>query len=143
MKFQCAIGGHSATSDPVYNSGYYFTACRRCGRHLLRSARGDWRTAPAGHRIVWKAGRHSHSLEADYAGLLPIAGPASALPATPRPRARHRWLVPVRPPRPARAGGPAAEEAEESGDYPYPRLLLTAVILGAGLKLLFGFASGR
>ena len=142
MNLRCAIGGHAARPRPVYNSGYYFSACQRCGRHLLRSARGDWDTAPAGHRIVWKPGRHSHSLEADYAGLLPAAGPDAALPAARRPRRTGRALVRIRPRRLAGVGASAAA-AEESWDYPYPRLLLTAVIVGAGLKMLFGTAFGR
>lgn len=144
MNIGCAIGGHAAGPDPVYNSGYYFSPCRRCGRYLLRSARGVWGVVPPGHRIVWKAGRHSHSLEADYSGVLPIVGqPAAAqLPVRPAARRSNRALVRLRP---AGAAGAftAAEAPEESGDYACPRLLLAAVVVGAGLKLVLGSAFGR
>ena len=140
MSLRCAIGGHAAGPEPVYNSGYYFSPCRHCGRYLLRSAGGEWGTVPIGHRIVWKAGRHSHSLEADYTGVLPVACGQTNLPVRPRRRS-NRALVPLRS-APA-GGGAAAVEQEESGDYPHPRLLLAAVVVGAGLKMIFGSAFGR
>ena len=144
MNLRCAIGGHAAGADPVYNSGYYFSPCRHCGRYLLRSARSGWGPVPEGHRIVWKVGRHSHSLEADYAGVLPVVRQQARLPERPGARRSNRALVRLQPPRLAGAGASAAAEAaEESGDYQYPRLLLTAVIIGAGLKMIFGSAFGR
>ncbi len=144
MNLQCAIGGHAAGPDPVYNSGYYFSPCRRCGRYLLRSARGGWGVVPPGHRIVWKAGRHSHSLEADYSGVLPILRQDSRLPVRQSARRSNRALIRLRPAGRAGAGAFAAAEApEESGDYAYPRLLLAAVIVGAGLKMVLGSTLGR
>jgi hypothetical protein len=140
MKFGCTIAGHQADGGHVYNSGYYFSACRRCGRHLVRSPHGDWGPVPRGHRVVWKAGRGSHSLEADYAGVLPVALEAPA-PSRPR-RATGRALIRAQPRR-AFAAGPAGAIEEEGEDYRHPRLLLAAVIVGAGLKLLLGFAFGR
>ena len=144
MNLQCAIGGHAAGPDPVYNSGYYFSPCRRCGRYLLRSARGGWGVGPPGHRIVWKAGRHSHSLEADYSGVLPIVRQDRSLPVRHPVRRSNRALVRLRPAGATGAAAFAAREApEESGDYAYPRLLLAAVIVGAGLKMVLGSTLGR
>ena len=145
MNLRCAIGGHAAGPEPVYNSGYYFSPCRRCGRYLLRSARGGWGVVPPGHRIVWKAGRHSHSLEADYSGVLPAVRRPAAPPARPAARRSNRALTRLRPSGPAPSGGGAAlaMAAEEGGDYSCPRLLLAAVVVGAGLKTIFGTAFGR
>jgi len=140
MNVGCAIAGHTADPGHVYNSGYYFSACRRCGRHLVRSAHGEWGPVPRGHRVVWKAGRSSHSLEADYAGVLPVALEAPA-PLRPR-RTTGRALIRTKPRRAAAAGLVGAIE-DQSQDYQHPRLLLAAVIVGAGLKLLLGFAFGR
>ena len=142
MKLVCSIGGHRAAGPAVYNSGFYFSACGRCGRHLIRTARSDWDCLPPGHQVVWKSGRHSHSLEADYSGVLPIVGEgAPSLPVPSSPFVSwSRTMV--------RLGGTDAVAArpadeEESGDYRYPRLLLAAVIVGAGLKMLLSFASPR
>ncbi|HYJ53755.1 MAG TPA: hypothetical protein VEW04_11345 [Allosphingosinicella sp.] len=140
MNVGCTIAGHHAGRGHVYNSGYYFSACRRCGRHLVRSAHGDWSLVPHGHRVVWKVGPGSHSLEADYSGVLPIALEAPA-PFRPR-RATGRALIRTEPRRAAATGSIGAID-DESGDYRHPRLLLAAVIVGAGLKLLLGFTFGR
>jgi hypothetical protein len=138
MNLGCTIAGHDADRGPVYNAGYYFSVCRRCGDHLVRTARSGWAPAPRGHRIVWKVGRGSHSLEANYAGVLPVALGGEAMPAR-RQALGSRALIRVQ--RPAAAAGLGA--VEEVDDYKYPRLLLAAVIVGAGLRLLLGFASGR
>ena len=143
MKWVCAIGGHRAAGAAVYNSGFYFSGCGRCGRHLIRTARSDWDRVPAGHQVVWKGGRHSHSLEADFSGVLPVAAEATpSLPATCSPF--HSWSrAMVRFGR-AEAAAPARVADEELGDdYRYPRLLLAAVIVGAGLKMLLSLATGR
>jgi hypothetical protein len=138
MNIGCAVAGHEA-GEEVYNSGFYFSACRRCGRHLVRSARTSWEIPPPGHRVVWKAGRHSHSLDADYSGCLPIVKQEAALPAVRSPFASWSRAM-IRLERPARAAGPA-QAIEESGDYQSPRLLLVAVVLGAGLQMLLSFVS--
>lgn len=142
MNLGCTIAGHRADRNHVYNSGYYFSACRRCGSHLMRSAQRDWGPVPRGHRIVWKVGRGSHSLEANYAGVLPIVVDAP-LPAPREPwLSTSRALVRTGPCRPARSAFVGAAE-EDGGDYQYPRLLLAVVILGAGLSWLTGLVSGR
>ena len=139
MNVGCTIAGHHAGRGHVYNSGYYFSACRRCGRHLVRSAHGEWGPVPRGHRVVWRAGPGSHSLEADYSGVLPLALDPPA-PAKPR-RATGRALIRMKP-RLAEGGSACALE-DEGGDYRHPRLLLAAVVVGAGLKLLLGLTLGR
>jgi hypothetical protein len=139
MNVACRIAGHRAAPGQVYNSGYYFGACRRCGGHLLRSPQGDWGPVPPGHRVVWKEARGSHSLEADYSGALPVA---LEPPAPPRARrVTGRALIRSAPRR--AAAGLAGTIEDDGGDYRHPRLLLAAVIVGAGLKLLLGFALGR
>ena len=144
MSMRCAIGGHRPAPNQVYNSGYYFGACARCGESLVRSARSDWRTPPPGHRIVWKPGRHMHSIEADYSAFLPVALPAARLPALPgRFASWRRDLVRLeRIGTRAPAAARAAEESE-SADYRCPWLLLMAVMVGAGLKMLLTFGGAR
>lgn len=77
--------------------------------------------------------------------MLPIAIQEAALPALPSPfvswsralvRARRRGAG-----RPKPVGGVAEEEA--AGDYPYPRLLLVGVMIGAGLRILLNMVSDR
>jgi hypothetical protein len=140
---QCAVAGHAPDSNPVYNSGYYFVACRRCGLTLIRCASGNWRNVPSGHRVVWKSGRHSHSLEADYSGVLPIVQETASLPALRSPYVSwSRALIRFKPGG-ARRAAAAAPIEEETDDYRYPGLLLAAVLFGAGLKMLLGFTSTR
>ena len=143
MKLGCAIAGHRAGDDSVYNSGYFFGACRRCREPLIRGARDGWRPVPPGHRVVWKSGRHSHSLAADYDGLLPIVAGEVHLPATPGPFVSwcRALALRMRPPRRATAAAAAAEA--DDGDYRYPGLLVAAVLFGAGLRLLLGFGADR
>ena len=62
MSVRCTIVGHKPAPRRIYNSGFYFSACARCGGGLVRAPHGIWQTAPAGHRIVWKPGRHCHSI---------------------------------------------------------------------------------
>jgi len=70
--------------------------------------------------------------------VLPLEAPA---PLRPR-RTTGRALIRTKPRRAAAAGLVGAIE-DQSQDYQHPRLLLAAVIVGAGLKLLLGFALGR
>jgi hypothetical protein len=141
MSLRCAIvRRHRPAPRQIYNSGYYFSACARCGEDLVRAARGDWQRAPHGHRIVWKTGRHSHSIEADYAAVLPVAVRGATLPARPSPFASwRRDLIRL----PGRSPAPAVAAEEEVGDFRCPRLLLMAVMLGAGLKMLLSLGVAR
>ena len=142
MSVRCAIGGHRPAPRQIYNSGYYFSACARCGRSLVRPPRGIWQTAPSGHRIVWKAGRHCHSIEADYADVLPVVVARLALPAPPSPFASWRRDL-VRLGRRAVPARCATRAIEESCEPRYPRLLLMAVMVGAGLRMLLSHGAVR
>ena len=143
MNIFCAIGGHQPLEAEVYNGGFHFSACRRCGRDLIRSPRADWQDVPAGHRVAWKSGRHSHSIEPDYEGALPVLSQEVRLPAV-----RTSFLSWSR--ELIERAGPAIssvrldpEAAAEAGDHRPPRLILIAVLIGAGLQLLLGVGRGR
>lgn len=140
MSMICALGGHEAGPGETYNSGYWFSACRRCGRDMIRCG-AHWDVIPPGHRVVWKAGRHSHSVEPDYSPVLPALHPDANLPAVrPSFMSWSRELIRRAGP-PIAAGGQEAEAAEaaEAADRPLPGLLIVAALVGAGLQLLFGF----
>ena len=144
MSVWCTCFGHKAGDIEVYNSGYWFSACARCGEALLRAPREDWRIAPRGHRIVWKSGRHCHSVEADYADVLPVPVASPTLPALPgRFAAWRRDLVPFAHRARFCLPAGAAAAAEDATDFRCPRLLLAAVMLGAGLKMLLTFGAAR
>lgn len=141
----CALAGHAAAPNPVYNSGFHFGRCRRCRRALVRAG-PDWRPVPKGHRIAWKAGRHSHSLEPDYADVLPILHREANLPAVRAPFASWcRELVRLRRKRRTERDPlvAAAAAAEARADAQYPALLVVAALVGAGFQLLFGFGGRR
>ena len=132
----CALGGHEAAPVETYNGGYYFSSCRRCRRDMIRSG-AAWRDVPRGHKVVWKDGRHSHSVEPDYGPVLPAVHREANLPAVRTPFASWgRQLVEVAMPGRKRTNGGnartavAEEEVEERG---YPLLLALAAIVGAGL----------
>lgn len=135
MGLMCAIGGHEAAPREVYNCGYWFSRCRGCGRDMMRTGAG-WSLVPEGHRVVWKAGRQSHSIAPDFTHVLPVLLRTANLPA---PRSPFlSWSRTLS--RPAEPSSPAADDARlEVGEPQYPVLLLVATIVGAGLQLLFGF----
>ena len=141
MKLLCALGGHEADEQATYNGGYYFSACRRCGTDMVRSG-GSWQDVPGGHKVVWKAGRHAHSVEPDYAPVLPVVH-RSAEPSVPigRSRRRRRQVpVPISPSRRTNAAATAMPIPERQ-DYPY--LLALAALVGAGLHLALGLKDLR
>jgi hypothetical protein len=141
MSLLCAMGGHEAGSGEVYNGGYYFARCRRCERDMIRCG-AAWQMVPSGHRVVWRSGRHQHSLEPDLARVLPVLHRDSNLPAVRPPFASwSRDMVKLRRPPAARA--PAADAAAEIEEPQYPRLLVFAALIGAGLQLIFSLGSGR
>lgn len=142
----CALGGHEAASAEIYNGGYYFSSCRRCRRDMIRSG-AAWRDVPRGHKVVWKDGRHSHSVEPDYGPVLPAVHRDANLPAVRTPFASWgRQLVQVALPglRRTNGGGTRAavaeEETEERG---YPLLLVFAAIVGAGLHFAMSIRAER
>jgi hypothetical protein len=110
---------------------------------MVRSG-ASWQHVPGGHRVVWKTGRHAHSLDADYGPVLPIVHPASPPPPARRKalpsRRRRRALVPVESQSMRRTNAAAVQPAE-APDYPF--LLALAAIVGAGLQLVLGFRDFR
>lgn len=140
MSILCAMGGHEAGGEQVYNGGYYFARCTRCSRDMVRCG-AAWQMVPSGHRVVWKSGRHHHSVEPSYARVLPVLHANANLPALPTPFASwRRDMVPLPgDKRSAAAAAPASEREEPQ----YPRLLIVAAIVGAGLQLLLSLGSAR
>jgi hypothetical protein len=141
MSLLCALGGHEAGDGEVYNGGYYFARCRRCRRDMIRCG-AAWQMVPGGHRVVWRSGRHQHSLEPDLAGVLPVLHRDSNLPAV-RPAFASWSRDMVRLRRPAAAKAAAAVADSEIEEPQYPRLLVLAALVGAGLQLIFSLGSGR
>jgi hypothetical protein len=141
MSLLCALGGHEAGSREIYNGGYYFARCRRCQSDMIRCG-AAWRMVPDGHRVVWRSGRGQHSLEPDLSGALPVLHREANLPAVRPPFASwSRDLVRLR--RPAHPTATAAAAAVEHEESQYPRLLVLAALVGAGLQLIFTLGSGR
>ena len=141
MSLLCALGGHEAGAGEVYNGGYYFARCRRCGRDMIRCG-AAWQMVPNGHRVVWRSGRGRHSLEPDLSAVLPVLHRESNLPAV-RPRFASWSRDMVRLRRPAPVSAPAAAAAVEREEPHYPRLLVFAALVGAGLQLIFSLGTGR
>jgi hypothetical protein len=144
MSILCAFSGHEAGRAETYNSGYWFSRCRRCGCDMIRSG-AEWSTVPPGHRVVWKEGRHSHSLEPDYTPVLPTLHREANLPATRPPftswSRQMARLAGRKEPAPEAAAEAAAEN--ERQEESYPGLLVLAALVGAGLQLLFGYGLRR
>ncbi|HEY0113031.1 MAG TPA: hypothetical protein VGB59_07735 [Allosphingosinicella sp.] len=144
MSILCALGGHEAGSGEIYNGGYYFSRCRRCERDMIRCG-AAWQTVPNGHKVVWKSGRHHHSVEPDYAGALPVLHREANLPAVRTPFASwSRDMVRLkRMRRPAPAVAATADAEVQRQQESYPKLLIAAALVGAGIQLLLSFGSGR
>jgi hypothetical protein len=143
MSLLCALGGHEAGTGEVYNGGYYFARCRRCGRDMIRCG-AAWQMVPGGHRVVWRTGRHQHSIEPDLAGVLPVLHRDSNLPAVRPPFASwSRDMVRFGRSSRKRAAAAAACVAVEREEPQYPALLVVAALVGAGLQLIFSLGSGR
>jgi hypothetical protein len=106
---------------------------------MIRSG-AAWQLVPSGHRVVWRSGRHQHSVEPSFAGALPVLHREANLPAVRPPFASwSRDMVRVRRP----AASAAAVAAIEKEEIHYPRLLVCAALVAAGLQLIFSLSSGR
>lgn len=143
----CALGGHEAAAAETYNSGYYFSSCRRCRCDMIRSG-AAWRAVPKGHKVVWKDGCHSHSMEPDYGPVLPALHREANLPAVRAPFASwSRQLVEVAVPGLRRTNGSGGSRAavveEEAEERNYPFLLVVAAVVGAGLQLAMSVRAVR
>lgn len=51
----CALTGHRASSDTIFNGGHNFARCTRCRTDLVQQ-QGRWTTPPKGFQIVWRKG---------------------------------------------------------------------------------------
>jgi hypothetical protein len=143
MSLLCALGGHEAGPDEVYNGGYYFARCRRCRLDMIRCGPA-WRMVPGGHRVVWRSGRHQHSVEPDLSGVLPVLHREANLPAVRPPFASwSRDMVRLRRRRRVKETASAAAVSVEREELQYPPLLVLAALVGAGLQLIFSLGSGR
>jgi hypothetical protein len=147
MSMLCALGGHEAGAGEVYNGGYYFGRCRRCGTDMIRCG-AAWQIVPDGHRVVWKQGRHQHSMEPDLTGVLPVLHRDANLPAVRSPFfSWSRDMVQARSTRRERrhraSAAAAAVLPAEREEAQYPRLLVFAALVGAGLQLIFSLGSAR
>jgi hypothetical protein len=143
MSLLCALGGHEAGPGEVYNGGYYFARCRRCRRDMIRCG-AAWQMVPSGHRVVWRSGRCQHSLEPDLSAVLPVLHREANLPAVRPPFASwSRDMVRLRRRGSAASEAAAAAVAVEREEPQYPRLLVLAALVGAGLQLILSLGSGR
>ena len=52
----CQWGKHTPERLPIWNEGYYFSRCRRCGSDIVRPLDGGWQV-PSGYRVVWRTDR--------------------------------------------------------------------------------------
>ena len=85
MSIYCALAGHLASSDTIFNGGHNFARCTRCNTDLVEQA-GTWSTAPTGFRIVW---RKAEGAEEGYSALgdvLDLATSLAAEPTLPAPK---------------------------------------------------------
>jgi len=135
----CGLGGHEASDKATYNSGYYFSACRRCGTDMVRCG-ASWREVPDGHKVVWKSGRHAHSVEPDYGSVLPVVHTGAAPPIVTPTVGRRIRQVPVAVAA-ARRTNTAVAPSGELNDYPV--LIALAAMVGAALQLALGLRDFR
>jgi hypothetical protein len=129
MKLICTIRGHRAAAGEIYNGGYHFSRCERCGEDMIRSGR-SWKTVPQGHRVVWKSGPAWHSLEPDLSAHLPVLRREGQVDRSPSARLR-------RPGGTLALAGPGAAELGDGYDEAVPPATLFCVALATGLHLLF------
>jgi len=50
----CAIVGHRVEHEPVWNQGFYFARCTRCGEDVIRVPGEKWHI-PRNARVVWRS----------------------------------------------------------------------------------------
>jgi hypothetical protein len=142
VKPLCNVVGHRPGLLQIYNGGFYFGRCDRCDVPLMRTSDPRWRPAPAGHRIVWKPGRHQHSIEPNLNHFLPVALDCPTLPARRSPFLSWcRDLVgkPVR----SRPHATAHIGAEPDWNHRHPRLALAATLVAAGISLVVNLLAPR
>ena len=142
MNLVCRLAGHSPSPLSRYNGGFHFGACERCGVQMMRSSGLPWQPPPRGHRIVWKSGRHEHSMAPDFADYLPVLA-GTRLPARRNPFLSWcRDMVPARRAH-ARANAGAMSCVERDDEYRHPRLVLVVTLFAAAFSLVTDLISPR
>ena len=140
MNLLCRLSGHRPSPLSRYNGGFHFGTCDRCGVQLIRSSGLPWQLPPRGHRIVWKKGRHEHSVAPDFSDFLPVLA-GTRLPARRNPFLS--WCRDMVPTRRVRAPAGAAACAEQEEEYRHPRLVLAVTLFAAFFSLVSDLISPR
>ena len=82
MTIYCALAGHRASPDTIFNGGHNFARCTRCRVDLVERA-GTWSTPPKGFRIVWKKAEGAVREQSALEDVLELATSLAAEPAPP------------------------------------------------------------
>lgn len=129
MSMICWIAGHDEGGSEVWNQGYYFGRCGRCGQDLIRTS-GEWRPVPLGYQVAWKSGAHRHALASDFRRNLPRSPDE---PRRWRLGLHHHGVAAICLPAPpaARRREESRKEREEGGGLPH--ILLLGIIAALGL----------
>jgi hypothetical protein len=135
MGVMCGVAGHAARNAGLWNEGYFFGKCRRCGQDLIRTD-GGWFPVPRGYQVAWRSGIHRHAIASDFKRNLP------QLPDEPR-----RWRLALHqmgfgvlclpgPQLPStHVPGEGVPERERSGGLPQVLLLAMLTALGIAGRL--------
>ncbi len=78
MNILCALHVHRPSAPGIWNRGYQFSRCARCGHDLIATD-GSWERVPPGYRVVWKSGRHERSLANAWEQAPPLLSTAPSL----------------------------------------------------------------
>lgn len=56
MTLWCKMTGHlPPPGKPVWNDGFFFGTCPRCGAEIIRrGADARWTDVPPGYRVAWR-----------------------------------------------------------------------------------------
>jgi hypothetical protein len=134
MSLLCKLAGHAPQPDPVWNCGYSFSRCTRCGRDIIHSGE-QWSLVPSGHKVVWKQGFHEHSIPADYRRSLPVLQVTRGQDGQPL-HLWHRQLLLLASDPAARGRDLARSDGEEDDEPDFPTLFWLAMSAGMTVDLL-------
>jgi hypothetical protein len=55
MQGICRFLRHQRPVGAIWNNGYFFSHCPRCGAELIKSGESrHWKDIPKGYRVAWK-----------------------------------------------------------------------------------------
>lgn len=128
----CRAGRHRPLRETVWNRGFYFSMCTRCGVDLVRAAGERWHR-PRGAKVVWRTAPPANYRQGELTstaganGLsepaaVQSASPSATLPASLPARDRRIELDPPSPERrhPPLALYPATTERPVNCAMPAP-----------------------